>query len=165
MDIKVQILYILKKIQLVSTKDATKSTLQDILSCLKHLYLAPCQGDLKIWSYPNIHEHIRFMTSDKTWIRPFVMNQLSPWMFWVIKIWPNIKDSLAWSKYLMDILNRTKYQGHGPVDVDQMSYECLHRTRRLLHETSASTKKFNPPWIGDVMWDEPILLKRTIKSV
>ena len=38
MDIKVQILYILKKIQLVSTKDATKSTLQDILSCLKHLY-------------------------------------------------------------------------------------------------------------------------------
>lgn len=37
MDIKVQILYILKKIQLVSTKDATKSTLQDILSCLKHL--------------------------------------------------------------------------------------------------------------------------------
>lgn len=30
--------YILKKkIQLVSTKDAAKSTLQDILSCLKHL--------------------------------------------------------------------------------------------------------------------------------
>lgn len=37
MDIKVQILYIKKKIQLVSTKDAAKSTLQDILSCLKHL--------------------------------------------------------------------------------------------------------------------------------
>lgn len=27
---------------------------------------------------------------------------------------------------------QTKYQGHGPMDVDQMSYECLRRTKYLL---------------------------------
>lgn len=48
MDIKVQILYI-KKIQLVSTKDAAKYlTGHPVLSKTSTTYLAPCQGDLKI---------------------------------------------------------------------------------------------------------------------
>lgn len=41
--------------------------------------------------------------------KPFDMNQICSWTFWIR---PNFKNFLVWIKCLMDVLDKTRYQGH-----------------------------------------------------
>ena len=102
---------ILKKADMVSKHLVLSKT---SIRHLVHKMLGPRQNVLEIWSYPKLpgRHLVHAKRSLIFWSRPkpFGMDQICSWMFW---IGPNFKGLLAWTKCLMDILDRTKCPARG----------------------------------------------------